>query len=205
MKFDHGRIVLVQKADNMIKLTWKWKLAGPESISYRFKDGKMEQYPSGNSALARAIQERVLFDEIDLLDETDSPIDYHPIQKLLLPTIRLLPTLIRYQHFQRGKSLLVSLPRDLDMSTFWKHYGTQLRRAHADFYDKTFKGRPTSKETQAKRILQVLNEYKGTKLSMDRLAEIASKRLDELGEVITPASIRCHYREALKTIKGSKK
>jgi hypothetical protein len=85
------------------------------------------------------------------------------------------------------------------MTNFNKRYGRRFAKIHDAFYKRTFKGRP--KSNQGKRILKALEEYKGTKLSMDKLADIASKKLAELGEMIEPSSIRKHYYKELGAIK----
>ena len=124
---------------------------------------------------------------------------------------RFTPTFIGYRNRDGNRKLLVSIPEYLDVTTFLKEDGKLLSKLHGEFYQKGFRGRPESKESSAVAILKILeNEFKGYRkegktLSLNSLAKVASRRLQEKGmKGSSFANIRRNFIETLKQFRDAK-
>jgi len=99
---------------------------------------------------------------------------------------KFIPTIVKYTNQEGNKKLLISLPENLDVTTFLKGYGTMLTGIHREFYQKRIvAGRPKSKGAKANLILNILEEkFKSYDFgrrppSINKLAKVASEGLNE--------------------------
>ena len=211
LHFDYGRVIWIRWLEfgKRLHITH-----GPDPIPpihqyYVIKDGKMEYKPRiDNFQIVNADETEWTFNIMTVDDKTEYPA-FTPLQDLLRTADCMadgcpVPTIIKYSRGNK-KMLLLFLPELLNVTTLKENYMKGLSHIHGEFYQVKSKGRPESKYNQSKRILQALTEYRGRKLSIEELSDLGSKKLAEAGEDMTASTIRRHYRNELRAIKGDKK
>jgi hypothetical protein len=124
---------------------------------------------------------------------------------ILKETPSTIPTVIKYSHKDYGKRLLVSFPEDVSITELSKSYLKNISKIHNDFYQKEFRGAPESSTYKRNLILDVLEEYKGKRFSINKLCQLASEKLKQKEEIsLSPSTIRRHYLKEIKGIKEAK-
>jgi hypothetical protein len=120
---------------------------------------------------------------------------------------RFTPTFVRYSNWDGNKKFLVSIPENLDVTTFLRDYGKILSKSHREFYQKRFR-RPKSKDKKADIILHILEEKFGSwrrPHSINELAKEASRSLQERKvKGSSYENIRRNYIETFRQFRDAK-
>lgn len=150
--------------------------------------------------LKRVAKYQCFYNEIEIEDETVLTGRVSPFFEILSLASNVSPTIIRYTRSDGYRKMLICLPPYLDMTTVAKKYGTLISKAHRDFYQKDFKGRPESKNMVTERMREIWeSELKGTKHPISRQCEILSKRLNEKYNIqLEVNTIRRHYLKLIR-------
>lgn len=106
------------------------------------------------------------------------------------------PVAIEYITKDRGKILLVSLPENVDTTTFLKVYGKTITAIHNDFYRIKFRGAPRKKAQLEAMIRQALEKYKGRNFSMSKLYGLVGQEVDK-----SPETLRRNYKLIFRKFK----
>jgi len=120
---------------------------------------------------------------------------------------KITPTLIKYANREGDKSLLISLPKNLDVTTFLNEYGRMLSKIHGEFYQKRFR-RPRTKKQKADLILKILEEKYGHEEnapSINEMLEFVAPRLKEMGvKGSTLGNLMRNFRETVIGFRDAK-
>lgn len=127
------------------------------------------------------------------------------IMRILAETETRIPHILKYSHPNYGKRFLLCIPGEENITELVRTYIKGISRSHRDFYQKNFRGRPESKFYQKDLILDVLEEYKGKRFSINKLCQLASEKLKQREEInLSPSTIRRHYLNEIKSIRDAK-
>jgi hypothetical protein len=156
----------------------------------------------------RVAKYRCFYNEIEIEDETG--IDNgraggptNPLLEILSLSSNVSPTIVKYTRPDGFKKMLICLPPEVDITTVTKRYGSLISKAHRDFYEKEFKGRPQSKKMIMELIRGIWEkQLKGKKYPVSKQCEMLSSKLKETYNIdLAAITIRRHY---LKAIRGEK-
>lgn len=124
------------------------------------------------------------------------------LMQILTCTDNHIPHIIKYSHKVYGKKLLLTIPEFASITEISKVYLVGLNKIRRDFYKTELRGRPESKHHQKDLILDVLEEFRGKRLPINKLCQLASDKLKEKKEVdLSPSTIRRHYLKQIRSLK----
>ncbi|MGD1154035.1 MAG: hypothetical protein ABR911_14330 [Syntrophales bacterium] len=122
---------------------------------------------------------------------------------MLGATSQILPTIVKYVKVDGTRKLFVSLPKYLDIRSFFEKYRALLSKTHRDFYQTSYKKRPKTKADQLEFMREAWErKCKGRKLSKNQQAMILS---EEMKHQLEPLTIIRHYLPLIGKEKRDKK
>lgn len=93
--------------------------------------------------------------------------------------------------------MLIAIPENVNISTFWKGFAKQITILHNDFYKKKIPGRSEARYHTAERIQKVLDKYKGKNYSINKLMSLVGKELE-----LSEGYIKRHFKEIIREFKS---
>jgi len=111
---------------------------------------------------------------------------------------RFTPTIVGYINREGNRKLLISLPEELDVTTFWKTYRKALKKVHEDFFGKTYR-RPKDKDHKIELLKEIwVKKHLDKKKITEQIKTLSNRMMRDKHELLAPNTIRRHYLPVLR-------